>query len=124
MHYYAIMMLAHRTAWKYKHSGDPAHSDTYTFNDTCMVDFVRKVQAQAIEACARVCDAKADACNSDSLTQSILRSQAEAIRSMLPNQTSETSERQPMTQAALMELYERLGGKPTRPTVNETKVHK
>ena len=38
-----ILDLAHRTAWKYKFSNDPNHSDTYTFNAVCMIDFARKV---------------------------------------------------------------------------------
>lgn len=38
-----ILKIAHRTAWKYKHSTDPHHSDTYTFNNMCMIDFARKV---------------------------------------------------------------------------------
>ena len=38
-----ILKLAHGTAWKYKHSTDPHHSHTYTFNNMCMIDFARKV---------------------------------------------------------------------------------
>jgi hypothetical protein len=38
-----ILLIAHRTAWKYKYSTDPHHSDTYTFNDSCMLDFARKL---------------------------------------------------------------------------------
>jgi hypothetical protein len=34
-----ILKLAHRTAWKYKLSSDPSHSDTYKFNNSCMIDF-------------------------------------------------------------------------------------
>jgi hypothetical protein len=36
-----ILSLAHRKAWRYKYSSDPAHSSTYTFNDMLMVEFVR-----------------------------------------------------------------------------------
>jgi len=38
---YEILSLAHRICWKYKKSQDPHHSDTYTFNDTTMLEFVR-----------------------------------------------------------------------------------
>lgn len=38
-----ILEIAHRTAWKYKKSSDPHHSDTYTFNEHTMIDFVQKV---------------------------------------------------------------------------------
>ena len=38
-----ILKLAHRTAWKYKFSSDPSHSDTYKFNNFCMIDFARKL---------------------------------------------------------------------------------
>lgn len=44
-----IIAIAHRTAWKYKHSTDPCHSDTYTFNDACLLDFVAKVRAMALD---------------------------------------------------------------------------
>jgi hypothetical protein len=36
----AVESIALRKAWKYKHSSDPHHSDTYTFNRTCLLDFV------------------------------------------------------------------------------------
>ena len=38
---YEILSLAHRICWKYKKSQDPHHSDTYTFNDKTMLEFVR-----------------------------------------------------------------------------------
>lgn len=38
-----ITTIAHRMAWRYKHSSDPAHSDTYTFNRTTLIDFVRAI---------------------------------------------------------------------------------
>jgi hypothetical protein len=31
--------LAHRMCWRYKHSSDPAHSHTYTFNRTTLLQF-------------------------------------------------------------------------------------
>lgn len=37
--------LAHRTAWRYKHSNDPHHSDTYTFNATTLYDFAQQLIA-------------------------------------------------------------------------------
>ena len=83
---YEIKTLAHRTAWKYNHS-----DESYTFDDACIVDFVRRVQTATIEACARVCDANADACDTASMMRRVVSSQAAAIRSMLPNQTSGTS---------------------------------
>lgn len=36
-----ILALAHRMAWRYKHSTDPHHSHTYTFNDARMIEFAR-----------------------------------------------------------------------------------
>jgi len=36
-----IEAIGHRKAWRYKHSSDPAHSSTYTFNRTCLLDFAR-----------------------------------------------------------------------------------
>lgn len=44
----AVLDLAHRKAWRYKKSSDPAHSDTYTFNEACMLDFVRVITEAAI----------------------------------------------------------------------------
>jgi hypothetical protein len=38
---YEVLQLAHRTCWKYKHSKDPNHSDTYTFNEHTLKEFVR-----------------------------------------------------------------------------------
>lgn len=35
-----IEAIAHRTAWRYKKSSDPHHSDTYTFNRHTLIDFV------------------------------------------------------------------------------------
>jgi hypothetical protein len=36
-----IEALAHRMAWRYKHSSDHSRSDTYTFNRQCLLAFVR-----------------------------------------------------------------------------------
>jgi hypothetical protein len=44
--------LAHRTAWRYARSRDPHHSDTYTFNRTCLLDFADKLVAAALERIA------------------------------------------------------------------------
>ena len=38
-----IEAIAHRTAWRYKKSSDPHHSDTYTFNRHTLIDFVRAI---------------------------------------------------------------------------------
>lgn len=35
-----VLALAHRIAWRYKMSSDPAHSDTYTFNESTLLQFV------------------------------------------------------------------------------------
>lgn len=35
--------FARITAWRYKRSKDPHHSDTYTFNRSTLLDFVRKL---------------------------------------------------------------------------------
>lgn len=42
-----IEALAHRRAWRYKYSSDPNHSHTYTFNRTCLLDFVADLFAAA-----------------------------------------------------------------------------
>ena len=39
-----IAEIAHRTAWRYKKSSDPAHSDTYTFNRTTLMQFARALE--------------------------------------------------------------------------------
>jgi hypothetical protein len=44
-----ILEIAHGTAWKYKKSSDPHHSDTYTFNEHTIIDFVQKVTREAEE---------------------------------------------------------------------------
>lgn len=38
-----ILLLAHREAWRYKKSSDPNHSDMYTFNRACLLEFARKL---------------------------------------------------------------------------------
>lgn len=38
-----IETLAHRMCWRYKHSSDPAHSSTYTFNRVTLQEFARKL---------------------------------------------------------------------------------
>jgi hypothetical protein len=42
-----ILELAHRVAWKYKHSADSHHSDTYTFNRGGMLDFSRRLLSES-----------------------------------------------------------------------------
>jgi len=39
------LALAHRIAWRYKKSSDPAHSDTYTFNEATLLQFAAAVAA-------------------------------------------------------------------------------
>jgi hypothetical protein len=41
----AIEALAHRRAWRYKHSADPHHSHTYTFNRDWLLVFARDLLA-------------------------------------------------------------------------------
>lgn len=38
-----IEAIAHRKAWRFKHSSDPAHSDTYTFNGHTLQDFAAAI---------------------------------------------------------------------------------
>lgn len=40
-----VEALAHRTAWRYKKSSDPHHSDTYTFNRFALLHFAEKLRA-------------------------------------------------------------------------------
>lgn len=40
-----ILTAGHRLAWRYKHSNDPAHSSTYTFNHACLLQFARAILA-------------------------------------------------------------------------------
>lgn len=42
-----IIAKAHRMCWKYKFSSDLNHSSTYTFNDACLIDFIRAILASA-----------------------------------------------------------------------------
>lgn len=39
-----IEKIAHRKAWRYRHSTDKHHSHTYTFNKHTLIDFVRAVR--------------------------------------------------------------------------------
>lgn len=41
----AILAAGHRLAWRYKHSGDPKHSSTYTFNRECLLQFASAILA-------------------------------------------------------------------------------
>ena len=45
----AIEAHAHRTAWRYRKSTDPYHSDTYTFNRHTLLDFARRLGVVADE---------------------------------------------------------------------------
>lgn len=47
-----IEALAHRTAWRYAHSKDPHHSSTYTFNQSCLLDFSQKLIAAMLKRIA------------------------------------------------------------------------
>lgn len=53
--------LAHRMAWRYKKSSDPHHSDTYTFNESCLLQFAARIRQEEREAAAAWCDAFAHA---------------------------------------------------------------
>jgi hypothetical protein len=41
----AIVAMAFRTCWQYRRSTDPHHSDTYKFNTTLLLRFVRSILA-------------------------------------------------------------------------------
>ncbi len=41
---YQVTQLAHRTCWRYRHSSDPHHSHTYTFNHSTLLDFARQLR--------------------------------------------------------------------------------
>ena len=51
-----IIELAHRICWRYKHSKDPHHSSTYTFNESTLQQFAKTIRAEALEEAAKVCD--------------------------------------------------------------------
>ena len=42
---YEITELAHRICWRYRHSSDPHHSHTYTFNRSTLLQFARAIEA-------------------------------------------------------------------------------
>ncbi|WP_407280560.1 hypothetical protein U5817_09770 [Aromatoleum evansii] len=46
-----IEALARRECWRYKKSGDPHHSDTYTFNTLTLREFARKLAAERLDVC-------------------------------------------------------------------------
>ena len=48
--------LAHRKAWRYRKSSDPAHSDTYTFNENTLHQFAASLVSAERERCAMVCE--------------------------------------------------------------------
>jgi hypothetical protein len=52
----AVEAMAHRMCWRYKHSSDPAHSNTYTFNRACLLEFAAKLLAAERERCAQLCE--------------------------------------------------------------------
>jgi hypothetical protein len=49
-----IEATAHRKAWRYEKSSDPAHSDTYTFNQSTLVNFSRTIIAMNVAQAAPV----------------------------------------------------------------------
>ena len=55
--------LAHRICWRYKHSSDPAHSDTYTFNRATLLAFADAILEQQ-RAWAQQAEARAIAAES------------------------------------------------------------
>lgn len=42
-----ILALAHRMAWRYKMSSDKNNSDTYTFNDRCIIQFATEISKES-----------------------------------------------------------------------------
>ena len=48
-----IIELAHRICWRYKHSKDPHHSSTYTFNESTLQQFAKTIRAEALEEAAK-----------------------------------------------------------------------
>ena len=76
--------LAHRTAWRYAHSRDPHHSDTYTFNRACLRAFADKLVAAVVaaerERCATVCEREICACCWDDAAQAAAEHLAAEIR--------------------------------------------
>ena len=51
-----VEKLAHRIAWRYKKSSDPAHSDTYTFNRDTLLQFADVLMAAERERCAKLAE--------------------------------------------------------------------
>ena len=51
-----IIELAHRICWRYKHSKDPHHSSTYTFNESTLQQFAKTIRAEERERCAKECE--------------------------------------------------------------------
>ena len=49
-HKKTVIELAHRTCWRYRHSKDPNHSSTYTFNDKTLEHFAALVQFASANA--------------------------------------------------------------------------
>jgi hypothetical protein len=63
-----IEAIGHRKAWRYKHSSDPAHSSTYTFNRVCLLDFARAaIAASKCAAPAASAQGAPDLCPSSGL---------------------------------------------------------
>jgi hypothetical protein len=59
--------LAHRKCWRYRHSSDPAHSSTYTFNRVTLLAFADALLAAADGDVALYDQAGLDATEADSL---------------------------------------------------------
>ena len=57
-----VIELAHRICWRYKHSNDPHHSSTYTFNDRTLMQFSETIRAEVLEEAAKWCDDYAAEC--------------------------------------------------------------
>jgi hypothetical protein len=59
-----VEAIAHREAWRYKHSSDPSHSHAYTFNRACLLAFAEKIAQAATaaerERAAKVCEDHAE----------------------------------------------------------------
>jgi hypothetical protein len=55
-----IEAIARRTAWRYRKSSDPHHSDSYAFNRAALRDFVARLMAEAEPAPPPECQTEAE----------------------------------------------------------------
>ena len=55
-----IIELAHRICWRYKHSKDPHHSSTYTFNESTLQQFAKTIRADLMKQVMNTCESEYD----------------------------------------------------------------